>query len=284
MHNTKQETMKTIKRLIFFIVALSIICLGCSKYDDQKVSEKQFTSGTNLIKSNAVMDATKPWSDDFTTPISLSTNWKVYGNPQPMWVQSAYGRNGLFDNNGPSPTKNFAVSVLPIGGGCGYTLEAEVMLKVINPDGTCICPGISISKEQNPVLKDGEFETAISMRIIFAGTEATWFPAKFRGHSWIVMEYINANGIRVISDILPADNYNDMWHILKIVVHPSRSIRFYIDDELTWAPVAPVPHDMMSKKNVILGYTSDGNPLTYAGVAYHNWVRTSMLLSSHDIY
>jgi uncharacterized protein YceK len=272
--------MKIIKLLLMIIVTLSVACIGCSKIDDETAGNPGLKSTpAAVLTDEESYSSIQTWTENFDAPLSLNNNWTLYGNPQPQWVQSAYGRNGLFDNNGPSPIKNFAVSELIIGNASSYNIEAEVMLKILNINGSCICPGIAVSKELNPVLKNGEIETGITMRIIFAGTNATWFPAKLRGHTWFIMEYINKDGITVSSDPIQADNYSNDWHKLKIIVTQLSQVRFYCDNILIWAPIQKVHPTLTKNKNVVLGYTSAGDPATSAGVAYHNWVKTSYFIS-----
>jgi len=272
--------MKAIKLLMMTMVVLCITCIGCSKYDENdgnmQVKSNQVPAVSN--ENENVLGYNKSWTDNFDAPYSLTSNWTLYGNPQPKWVQSAYGKTGLFDNNGPSPTKNFAVSHKVVGSGYGYTVESEVLLKILNPSGTCVCPGIGISKELNPIIKNGEIETGISFRIIYAGANATWFPAASRGSTWFVINYLTETNQNA-SYTIKANLYSNDWHTLKIVVSPFRFVKFYCDNTLIWAPTQKMNSMMESNRNIILGYTSDGDPLTRAGCAYHNFVKTSFIIN-----
>jgi hypothetical protein len=156
------------------------------------------------------------------------------------------------------------------------------MLKILNPEGTCVCPGIAVTKpsECNPVT--GELRTGISMRIIYAGATATWFPAKMRNHTWFIMDLISDNGTVVSSGYLPADNYSDNWFILRFEVTPAGFVRFFCDETLLWAPLTRL-NPMMYKDNLlVLGYTSDGDLQTRSGVAYHNWIKATFSLSPKE--
>jgi hypothetical protein len=275
--------MKTIRFLLLMAAAITVAFIGCSKYESENDSVPQLKSNSlSPVSSseNELSGIIKSWTEDFESPLNLTNNWKLYGDPPPKWIEMAHGKTGLFDNNGPSPTKNFAVSNLSVGSGCGFTVMTEVLLDVLNPEGSCICPGIAISKDSHPVLKNGEFESGISMRIIYAGAGATWFPLKLRGHTWIIMTYLNDQNVLVNSNIIQADNYNSSWIQFKIDVTPNRLIRFYCNDQLLWAPTTRLLRDMTINKKVLLGYTSDGNPITRAGVAYHNYVKTSYYFSN----
>jgi len=266
--------MKTIK-LFMISFALSFTFFGCEKSVDE--NEEM------LLQKSALTYATREqsegmcitWVDNFDSPYSMNGNWILYGNPQPEWKAEAYGRNGLFDNNGPSPTKNYAVSEANICRGYGYVIESEVLLKILNPDGTCVCPGIALTKPSNPKLINSELLTGISMRIIYAGSNATWFPVKLRNHTWFLMEFITESGNKISSGYVPADSYSNKWYILKFEVTPEGYVKFFCDDTLLWAPFNRI-HPMMESENlIVLGYTSDGNPQTRSGVAYHNWVKAT---------
>ena len=269
--------MKTIRLLLLIAAMVSIACISCSKYeaDESNVQElKNVPALPNVIDENRV--PIQSWTENFASSTSLITNWKLFGKPSPKWVASAFETQGLFDNNGPSPTKNYAVSNRLVGKNKGYTLEGEVMINITNYNGSCVCPGIALSREIKPVqTSDIEIPTSISMKVVFAGYNATWFPKDVRGHTWFVMELYTENGNVVSSGYIPADGYINAWHKLKIEVTEARFAKFYCDNKLLWAPFVRLNPLMMSDKNVVLGYTSDGNTKTMAGVAYHNWVKAT---------
>ncbi|MBK6965175.1 MAG: hypothetical protein IPH20_14860 [Bacteroidales bacterium] len=273
--------MKTIK-LVLLAFTLSFTFISCEKYAGEDLLTTQQNPANADTKSDEGKGLCYIWVDNFDSPLALLEHWRVYGNPSPEWKDQAYGRNGLFDNNGPSPVKNYAVSNTLIGRDYGYVVESEVMLKILNPAGTCVCPGIAVTKpsECNPVT--GELRTGISMRIIYAGATATWFPAKMRNHTWFIMDFISENGTVASSGYLPADNYSDNWFILRFEVTPAGFVRFFCDETLLWAPLTRL-NPMMYKDNLlVLGYTSDGDPQTRSGVAYHNWVKASFSLSPKE--
>lgn len=275
-----QKIMKTIRLLLLIMVTLSVTCIGCSKIDDENneiLQQKSTPASTVSDEDN--LGINKTWIDNFDAPYSLPVNWTLYGTPEPKWVSTAYGKTGLFDNNGPSTTKNFAVSHKVVGSGYGYTVESEIILNILNPGGTCVCPGIGVSRELNPELKYGEIETGITMRIIYAGTNATWFPPASRGNTWLAMAYLAEND-EIAYSYIKANNYSNNWHKMKIIVSPTRNIKFYCDNVLVWAPVTLLHQTMTADKNVVLGYTSAGDPATRAGTAYHNWVKASYMFGT----
>ena len=89
------------------------------------------------------------------------------------------------------------------------------------------------------------------------------------------MEYLSEGGTVVNSGYITADEYSNSWHTLKIEVTEARYVRFYCDDKLLWSPIQRLDPEMMSDRKIILGYTSDGYTKTYAGVAYHNWIKST---------
>jgi hypothetical protein len=270
--------MKTMKILFLVLVTISIACISCSKDEDQ-YNEGLQKKSTGIPDPIPVNLYEKIWTENFDSPFTLSDNWRLWGdrNSLPQWVESAYGRQGLFDNKGPSPIKNYAMSNSKFGKGLGYSVESELMLKILNPNGTCVCPGIAVSKNSSnqiePAPVDETVATGISMRIVYAGSHATWYPLKLRQHTWLYMEFLTENGTLLSSGYLPADMYANDWHKLKIVVTSTRYVKFYCDNTLIWAPFNHLHSSMIADKYVVLGYTSDGNSENRAGVAYHNWVR-----------
>ena len=255
-------------------VALCVTCISCSKFDDQNTPNGELKATDLAVYPNLNVPCNY-WVDNFDAPYTLNTNWTLYGNPQPKWVASAYDRQGLFDNNGPSPTKNFAVSNSYVGKGKGYVIEGEVMLKILNVNGACVCPGIAVSQSTNPELVNGEIPTGISFRLVFPGYNATWFEPKFRGHTWFTVEFVSESEKLVSSGFIAADTYSNSWHSLKIEVTPTRYVKFSCDNKIIWAPFTRIHPSMLANKKVVLGYTSDGDLNTRAGVAYHNFIKTS---------
>ena len=269
--------MKKIRLLLLMAAMVSIACISCSKYEAEESNVPELKSVPalpNVIDENRIPIQT--WTEHFPNQTSLDDNWKLYGKPSPKWVKLAYGKQGLFDNNGPSPTKNCAVSNLKVGKHIGYTVEGEVLLQILDTKGSCICPGIAVSRDLLPLVNaHNEIATSTSMKLVFAGDNATWFPGKLRGHTWLLMEIYAENGSVASSGYMYADEYANGWYKLKIEVTSERFVKFYCDNKLLWAPQIRLHPDMMSDKKVILGYTSDGNPMTLAGVAYHNWVKVT---------
>ena len=269
--------MKTIK-LFMICFTLGFTFYGCEKSVDATKEMQQQKSDPAVAAPEESKGLCVIWVDNFDSPDVLKGNWRLFGNPKPEWKAEAYGRNGLFDNNGPSPVKNYAVSDSVIGRGYGYVVESEVMLKVLNPDGTCVCPGIALINPHSELVNP-ELHIGISMRIIYAGANATWFPPKLRNHAWFLMEFISVNEKVISSGYIPADTHCNNWYILKFEVTPEGFVKFSCDDTLLWAPFNRINPTMYSGNHIVLGYTSDGDPLTRSGVAYHNWVKATYSLS-----
>jgi len=261
------------------LMVMSLTCISCSKYEDENTENLQLkSSGVPVPVQEELYN--QMWTDDFDTPFGLDYNWRLFGNPHyplPAWVQGAYGRQGLFDNNGPSPLNNYAVSNKEFGKGLGYTIESEVLVKVLNPFGTCVCPGIAVARYNTdfsePPSQEKGIATGISMRIVYAGANATWFPARNRNHTWFIMDFLTETGSTLSSGYIDADRFVNNWHKLKIDVTPNRYVKFYCDNLVVWSPLNRLHPTMTSDKNIVLGFTSDGNQENRAGVAYHNYVK-----------
>jgi hypothetical protein len=242
--------------------------------EDETTVDPALKSTTPPLPMGTSIGYCQMWREYFDSPFVLNNRWTLYGNPQPQWIESAFGRAGLFDNNGPSPTKNYAVSQKRVGKGKGYSIESDVILKIENPGGSCICPGIAVSLEEDPVFyEEIGIPTSISFRIVYAGSNATWFDEKYRNHTWLSMEFISEDQTVVSSGLMPGDQYSNNWHKLKIEVTGSRYVKFYCDNNLIWAPFTRINEVAASDRKVVLGYTSDGDPESRAGEAYHDWVK-----------
>jgi hypothetical protein len=259
-------------RLGLMVAALCVAGISCK--DDSVNELETVTGGTNDIGTYS--DYKICWQDSFDSSSELKKNWMLIGNPEPNWKETANGQQGLFDNNGASPTSNFAVSNLMIKKGGNYIVETEIMLNIYNPDGSCVCPGVAVSRDEFPLSQKNEIPFLVSMRVIYAGTNAVWLPEWLRGHTWIVMQYLSKEE-QTFSSYIPSDLLNGDWHQLKISVTQSGNPTFFCDDKVIWAP-DDIVMPMNSDKKVILGYTSGGDPENLAGVAYHNWIQVSYTL------
>ena len=167
--------MKTMRLLLLVAAILSIACISCSKYenDEPVIQDEKATSASPYVFDDNGIPA-NTWIDYFSNASTLTTNWALYGKPKPKWVYASYGKQGLFDNNGPSPLKNYAVSNRKIGKFKGYILEGELMLQVMNYYGSCVCPGIAVSRDANPTVNANyEIPVSTSFRLVFAGMNAT---------------------------------------------------------------------------------------------------------------
>jgi len=259
----------------------SVAFIGCNKNEDElnPVNKQETTSVAFQEPSlNEGLLSDGDWIENFNSPVFLKMNWLLYGTPRPKWVYQACGQQGLFDNNGTSPTPNFAVSNIAIGNGNGYSLESKVYVELLNPRGTCVCPGIGVTRYLNPVLNsNGEIESGIFLRIMYAGTNATWVPKIYRKHSWFQMGFLGQNGTLISPDSysICADHYLNGWHMLKIVVSPTRVVKFYCDNNLIWSSIQALNESIAVNKNILLGFTSAGNKTINlnAGIAYHDYVK-----------
>jgi len=61
--------------------------------------------------------------DDFANASNITNNWVLSGSPKPVWVSSAFGKSGLFDNNGDSWYTSSGYSKMLVGSTNGFTIE-----------------------------------------------------------------------------------------------------------------------------------------------------------------
>jgi hypothetical protein len=257
------ETMRKMKLPLIISSILIVGIISCVKSDDYSYMDLQSTTQT--------------WTDNFELSSAIDSNWKLYGNPKPVIIEMVNGQHGIFDNNGSSPTRNYAVCKTLIKKGISFTVESEVMIKILNQEGSSICPGIAVSRNGKPVLIDNENPTSFSMQLVYVGTNANWLEENLQGHTWFMMEYLSQEEEIYSSGYIPADLNLDKWHTLKIVLPTTRIPVFYCDNALVWAPDKKmIP--MITDQNIILGFTSAGDPETSAGKAYHNLIKFTYVL------
>ena len=261
-----------------------------------KKDEQEFVPSNASNQQNAELKSSKPglpangymnWQENFATSNSLDLRWNLYGTPQPQWVSFAFGRFGLFDNNGRLPNGSFAVSRTKIGNGKGYTIESDVYIDVTNPRGTTICPEIGVTRSLNlPTDPANNVEPGISMKLMYVGYGANSVPAVYQNNTYVVMTAILQDGtISSSSDpkdgmitahgeyAFKADVAGNGWHKMKIVVTATKQVSFYLDGQFIWSPEKPIDASLLKDKNVLLGFTSSGN----AGKAYHDYVKVTYL-------
>lgn len=263
----------TMKKTATFLAALAVGLIAVSSC--QKESDDLALTTPVQKTLPAMLPNYEPglnWINNFVTEDALLGSFHLFGNPTPVWVEEAFGREGLFDNMGASPTPGYGISKVPIGTGGPIIIESEIFLSIANPAGFCVCPGLGITaKPYNPNINLEVIPLGAYFRIMYAGSDATWVPLKNRGHAWIQAGYLNTQG-KINSTVdygINADSYANAWHIMKIVITQEHRIRFYINDELIWAPSEKIQANMLRDRNLLLGFTSSG----FAGKAYHNYVK-----------
>ena len=262
--------MKTIQVFCLAMVTGFTLVTACKKdVQDMVPAGDQLKSSSAIPGPSPVVNNYIDWREDFATANSLS-RWNLYGTPQPQWVNNAFGRFGLFDNNGNLPTGNFAVSKAKVGSAGGYIVESEVYINITNVNGTTISPEIGITRYTNQPIDNGSPEAGISMRLMYIGGGVTSVPQILRNHTYIQTTELLQNGTFASSGdyALTADAASTGWHKLRIVVSAARMVSYYLDNQLVRTSPSPIQSTLMSNKNVLLGYTSSGS----AGKAYHDYV------------
>lgn len=277
--------MKTIQFVCMSLLTGFVLFSACSK------DEQDFIAPSNQqnaeLKSATPGQAVLPnvgFREDFTTANSLTAGWYLYGTPKPQWINFAFNKFGLFDNNGRYPDGSYAVSRNKIGNGQGYTIESDVYIDVTNPKGTIICPEIGVTRF--PVLpsEPSHVEAGISMKLMYVGKGVTSTPPFFQNQTYVIMTVLLADGtfcsssdpkdgtVSMYGDYaFKADVAGNGWHKMKIMVNSNSQVSFYIDNHLVWSPKKEINATLLKNKNVLLGYVSAGN----AGKAYHDNVVVS---------
>ena len=199
--------MKTIQIIGLSLLTGFVMLSACKK------DEQSFVTSTN--QQNDALKSSKPgpqasgyvnWQENFTTANSLELRWNLYGTPQPQWLANAFGRFGLFDNNGRFPDGSFAVSKTRIGNGLGYTIESEVYIDVTNPRGTSICPEIGVTKGLiRPSDPGNNVEEGISMKLMYVGSGVSTVPPAYQNNTYVIMTAFLSNG-SIASSSDPKDN------------------------------------------------------------------------------
>lgn len=230
-----------------------------------------------LDRSNALPHAgPADFSDDFFSNFS---GWLSWGEPRPQRIPHFQGRKWLLDNNGDDMFLSGLTSLRTFEIPGGFTLESEVMLSVANPAG-CHCEAyLGLTRDpgrwMNALGSVGDGGDGIVTGINFAGDACWGTPMELRRHVWWGAGFFADDGRFVASHELLAkeaqlaDDLANRWVKLRIEVDAERSVRFFADDRLMWAPEAKLHPDVLRGQRIVL----KGRSLGTAGKAYHDWVR-----------
>lgn len=264
-----------------FFISLTIaaglfIFAGCQKEAEYlatpDINQQEYYGGFTTQTAQGIN-----WINNFNSEVALTKSFYLLGDPLPVWVASAFNRDGLFDNMGASPEPGYGVSKSLIGIGGPIEIESEVYLSITSTNGYCVCPGLGITQmtfyPSQPPAHAQEVVLGTYFRFMYAGYDAIWVPSAYRGHAWIQAGYINNENksIALGEYTVSADKYANGWHKVKISVNQEHSIRFFIDNELIWAPEDAINYKLLKSKNLVMGFTSSG----LAGKAYHNYVKVT---------
>jgi hypothetical protein len=212
--------------------------------------------------------------DSFNSNIN---NWTGWGNPLPRWVASGSGRSGLFDNNGDPNYNSGGYSKNTVSTTGGMVLECDVYLSITNQTGCWLNAGIGLTKTTNPVPTDFDLETGLYFDLGFSGDACWGDSVQYQRHKWFNISILSEDGSYDYppwyrAPFLNADGYSSTsWHTLKVDITPSRTVKFYCDNNLIWTSAKKINSDVLTNKNVVLGWRSSGS----AGKAYHDWVKVT---------
>jgi hypothetical protein len=214
--------------------------------------------------------------DDFTGGLA---GWAGWGEPRPSRLHSFQGRQGVLDNNGDDMYHSGLTSLTCFTTPNGFILEGEVFMNTINPTG-CHCEAcIGLTRDPNRWMNAlgsaGDSGDGLWIDLNFVGDSCWGTPADRRRHLWLGASFVDESGQRVDIegeqplDAVQADRFANRWVRLRVEVDADRSIRFYADDKLCWAPRQRVHRDLLNGQRVVV----KGRSLGTAGKAYHDWVR-----------
>lgn len=281
--NPNPKAMKTFKTVSMSLLSLALLISACSK-DEPGLDVSSNLSNAKSIKPGVLEINNLAWREDFVSSSSISAHFNLYGTPGPQWVSNAHNRTGLFDNNGSLPLGGYAVSKQLAGNGLGYVIESEVYIDVLNPKSAIISPEIGIVNTIKPNTDFNMIERGISLKLIYYGESESGVPVIFQKQTFAQMSIYTEEGIicsstdpKVGGNPTNGDNSfrfevsSNGWHKLKIAVSPKRKVYFYIDNRLVWSPEKLLNIEMMSNKNVFLGYLSPGS----GGKTYHDFVEVT---------
>lgn len=203
-------------------------------------------------------------------------SWTLFGSPLPVHMDSVYGENGIFDNNGDPSYNSGAYSNSTYDLSNGFVIESEVYLDFSNPGGCWANASVGISDTVETT--GSQYGNLISFGLGAHG-EACWAtPDSLRGHSYLSANYYTgetiADSTRVLlgstdgeHEVYVADEYEGQWVILKIDVDTTLVPSFYINDELVFEGTEPLGSYVDSAEwPLLIGHRSSGS----AGKAYHN--------------
>lgn len=232
------------------------------------------TVGLELLGTGCTPSTTQQLYDDFASSASMN-NWVMSGIPKPVWVSSAFGKSGLFDNNGDSWYTSIGYSKTLVGSANGFKIESEIYMNVTNQAGCWVIPGIGITLNTNPtpVGDTGDIPSGIHFSLTYEGDACWGTPSQYRRHSYFWMHVFAEDSTydRPGSYDFVADAYANRWVVMKIVVGADRYVRFYCDNNLIWTSTKRLHLSLMTNRNAILGFRSSGS----AGKSYHDWVRVT---------
>ena len=225
----------------------------------------------NLTKAQQII-----LDDDFLSGIN---NWHLFGVPQPVWVSSAFGRQGIFDNNGDPNNNSGGYSNQVINAPNGFTVEAAVYLNVTDTAGCWDDAVIGLTPSANPGWTNDGSDNSYGVYFDFnyEGGACWGTPTQYQHHAWFHIAITASDGTwdsaPTYTPQVSADQYIDGWHIMKFVVAANGYVYFYIDNNFIWQSDKPLSQSLMQATNVVLSGRSSGS----AGKAYHDWVKVTQL-------
>jgi len=228
-----------------------------------EVSDVDGDTAQAVVTIHVTKDGTEPsilLQDDFSG--NLTDTWNLYGNPNPIKETTLGNPSPCFDNNGDGMYDSGATSRLTFDFSNGLIIEGDMYC--LSSESGCwvsatmgILQGYDFHDTKSPSF-------AIQFTNSYSGTRCD-SQAEGVASCHIITESGELEGRRV-------DHYNDLqgeWHHYKIVIEPSRHVKFYIDGDLFYATTGKVSLDY-NNMPVLLG-----NRSSYYGDALHDNVKVS---------
>ena len=224
-------------------------------------SPSSATAAPILTKTSSTL-----FFDDFSGGLN---NWTLFGSSLPQVVPSAFGRSGVFDNNGDQNSDSGAISKNTVDCSNGCTIESNVYLDFTNLAGCWAGAGIGMT----PKPYSSNTSVGLTFSLDAAGDACSGIPVDKRGHSYLGARFDAEDGTfeAPVAYSLLADIYANGWHTLKVVIGTDRAVQYFVDNTLVWSPTKKLNPWLLTGRNLTLGERSSGS----AGKAYHDWIKVS---------
>jgi hypothetical protein len=219
---------------------------------------------------------TAEFAEDFASGLA---GWVEWGEPRPRRLDGFQGRAPVLDNNGDGMHYSGLTSVAALAAPQGFALESEVFLSITNPAGCHASALVGRTFEPgrwvDALGTSGDNGRGISLGLDFIG-DACWNePPALSRHLIAQANYLDEDGVSrsLLSELGPeratADAWINRWAKLRVEVDAARHAKFYVGDQVVWAPSRLVHPNVLKAQRL----TAFGQSAGSAGKAYHCFIR-----------